>query len=319
MGLAYRIRIKAMHFMISAVDTLVLAILMFLIAIDFYAAWDAKQAYEWAEAAHYEIYKPTEASQKHSFEDLKAINPEVFGWISVYGTKIDYPICQASDNLKYVNTNALGKYSLCGAIFLDARCSKSFEDYSSILYGHHMEKQAMFAEIGEFAHKGFFEDRKYGMLYFDGKEHGIEFFAFIQCDAYDSEVFKTRIADETEKEAYLDHLLTTAKHARSLAQKIDGNIVLLSTCSAVSTNSRDILVGRITDTIFEDAFKADDAVRQMPAVDALAGLLNKIPLWAKIVFVFLLLIALLLIAKRAQRKKRSAGMYEIFNKGEQRA
>ncbi|MCG4817374.1 class B sortase, partial [Collinsella aerofaciens] len=73
-----------------------------------------------------------------SFEQLKELNPEVFGWLTVYGTNIDYPVTQGKDNWKYVNTNALGEYSLSGAIFLDYTNRKDFQDFNSILYGHHM-------------------------------------------------------------------------------------------------------------------------------------------------------------------------------------
>jgi len=39
---------------------------------------------------------------------------------------------------------------------------------------------------------------------------------------------------------------------------VNDRIVLLSTCSAESTNGRDILVARITDGAFDDAFKQNE-------------------------------------------------------------
>ena len=40
---------------------------------------------------------PTDEDTR-SFVELQAINPDVFGWLNVYGTNIDYPLLQGEDN-----------------------------------------------------------------------------------------------------------------------------------------------------------------------------------------------------------------------------
>jgi len=298
---------RALWLINSAVDTAVLMIILLLVVTGCYAMWDSKQVFNRANGARYEVYKPDEENGGKSFEELQAINPDVFGWLTVYGTKIDYPVVQGVDNMTYVNTNAEGEYSLSGAIFLNYRCSKDFSDFSSIVYGHHMERSAMFGDIGNFADKDYFEARPYGMLYFEGLEHGLEFFAFVHADAYDSAVFRTNIMEREEQQAYLDLLLSMASHTRDIGVTIDDRIVLLSTCSASSTNGRDILVGRITEEIYDDPFALDEQgnVKDMLAVDGLPGLWARTPLWGKIITValpFLLLILLSLTIKNKKRK-----------------
>jgi len=293
---------KAIRLAIKTLDTAVLIIILLFIAVDCYAVWDARQAYTWAEAAHYEIYKPDAQTQDHSFEELGDINPEVFAWLSVYGTRIDYPVVQGSDNQKYINTNALGQYSLSGAIFLDARCSKAFLDFPSIVYGHHMEKNAMFGEIGNFADKEYFDARPYGSLYYSGEEHGLEIFAFLHCDAYDTRVFRTRIAEREEREVYLALLLERATYTRHIGVTPDDRIVLLSTCSSGSTNGRDILAGRIMDKTYENGFLATDTGKLFVA-GRLTGLWARVPLWGKIaVFSLLPLLLLFMIHKKGERR-----------------
>jgi len=296
---------KAIRLMIKVVDTAILIVIMFLIAADYYAVWDSRQAYEWAEAANYEIYKPDTEAQGYSFDELQAINPEVFAWLTIYGTHIDYPVVHAADNLKYINTNAMGQYSLSGAIFLDARCDSDFSDFPSIMYGHHMEKNTMFGDIGNFAGKEYFDAHKYGMLYYNGQEYGLEFFALLNCDAYDTTVFKPRIEGQEAREAYIDLLLRTATYTRGIEIAADERIVLLSTCSPGSTNGRDILVGRITDTLYEDSFGASgsDTSRR---VDELPDILAQLPLWVK-VLVAILLILMLLLLSLAIRLKHPPG------------
>jgi len=296
----------------GAVDIVLMLAVLLLVAVGCYAIWDSRQVFRAADAAKYEIYKPTEEeAEGHSFEELQAINPEVFGWLTVYGTHIDYPLTQSASDMKYINTNALGQYSMSGAIFLGSGCGPEFADFSSIVYGHHMDKQAMFGEIGEFAEKGYFDARRYGMLYYGGREHGLEFFAFIHADAYDGKVFCTGIAGKKSQQAYLDMLLDMATHTRNLSITTDDKIVLLSTCSASSTNGRDILVGRITDQMFEDPFITEETDnRKTPlAVDKLTGLWAGIPPWGRLAMIaLLLLLALLLlflIIRKTRRKRKS--------------
>jgi len=155
--------------------------------------------------------------------------------------------------MKYVNTNVEGRYSLSGSLFLDCHNSKDFSDFNSIIYGHHMAKKVMFGEIGDFFDRSMFDSHKYGSLYFDGKDHGIEFLAFIRTDAYDSVVFSPNV-EEGQREKYLDGLFAKAVHVRETGVSPDDRLVLLSTCSSSSTNGRDILVGKVTEATYNDPF-----------------------------------------------------------------
>jgi len=307
MRVAAGIARKAIRKANGIVDTAVLIAALLLVVVGCYAMWDSKQVTRAASAANYEIYKPTAGTGEHSFEALRAMNPEVFGWLTVYGTHIDYPVAQGPDNMKYVNTNAKGQYSLSGAIFLDSRCDRDFSGFFSILYGHHMEKNAMFGEIGLFAEKGYFDARKYGMIHYDGQDRGLEFFAFVHTDAYDGAVFKPYIAGREARQAYLDMLLRAAMHTRDIRITADDRIVLLSTCSSSSTNGRDILVGRITDTTWEDTFKTDNTDKDGNlSADALS-LWAQAPVWAKIAILLLPLALLTPLSLTIRNKRRSHG------------
>ena len=249
---------KAVRAANSVVNLMILIVILLLIAFGSYALWDSNQVYHAADAAQYEKYKPSTADEGKSFGELQALNPEVFAWLTVYGTNIDYPVTQGESNMKYVNTNAEGNYSLSGSIFLDCDNQKDFSDFNSILFGHHMEKQAMFGEIGLFSDRSYFDARTYGNLYYDGKDHGLEFFAFVHTDAYDHTVFAPDVKGKEAQQQYLDNLLKKATFTHEIGVGTEDHIVLLSTCSASSTNGRDILVGRITDELYADTLKTDE-------------------------------------------------------------
>ncbi|MCL2493940.1 MAG: class B sortase, partial [Clostridiales bacterium] len=285
-----------------------------LLAFGSYAIWDSGQVYSAADAVHYATYKPTTEGGDLSFQDLQAINPEDISWLTVYGTHIDYPVAQGPDNMKYVNTDAKGQYSLSGAIFLDAGCSPHFSDFNSIIYGHHMEKNTMFGEIGLFSQKAYFDAREYGSLYYDGREHGLEFFAFVHTDAYNNSVYHTRITGQGAEQAYLDLLMKTATYTRNdVPVTTDDRIVLLSTCSEDSTNGRDILIGKITDQTYADPFPTQTAgkANTIPVISALPGFWARASLTVRIMLtalplLLILLASILIYTKRKRSRKKRA-------------
>ena len=158
---------------------------MLLILYGVYAFWDTRQVYDAASVQKYKTYKP-EKDDSVSFEQLQAQNPEVIGWLHVYGTKIDYPFTQAEDNSKYVNTDVMGEYALSGSLFLDCMNAPDFSNFNNIIYGHHMEKELMFGDLGHYEDEMYFNTHEYGNLYYSGQDHGVHFFAFVKADAYDN-------------------------------------------------------------------------------------------------------------------------------------
>jgi len=296
---------KLIKFVNSAVNYIVLTVILILIAFAGYALWDSNQIYQAADKSHYAIYKPTIEDEGKSFKELQAINAEVFAWLTVYGTNIDYPVTQGPDNMKYVSTNAEGLYSLSGAIFLDSHNSKDFSDFNSILYGHHMEKKKMFGEIGNFSDKDIFDANRYGNLYFDEKDHGLEFFAFVHTDAYNSAVFTANV-EATQSQAYLDNLLANAMYTRDIGVTADDRIILLSTCSSNSTNGRDILIARITDETYEDPFINDNKNngKKQTGTNGQGGLAKELHL-LNLILVILLIVLVIIIYYRRKNRKRS--------------
>jgi len=286
------------------VNTVALAGLLLIIAFAVYALWDSEQLYKAADKTNYTVYKPTIINEGKPFKVLQTENPDVIAWLSVYGTSIDYPVTQGQDNKKYVDTNAEGRYSLTGAIFLDASNSKDFSDFNSILYGHHMDRHAMFGDIGKFSDRKVFDTYRYGNLYYGGKDHGVEFFAFLHVDAYDNMIFVPGIGGNN-RQKYLNELYSKAMYLRDIKISANDRIVLLCTCSSSSTNGRDILVGKITDEVYEDQFGAGaDGGNGQRNVSVLGTDFKISPQWFTLILILALLLTLLLLLEYRSRKQK---------------
>ena len=231
------------NFLDSFVSILAAIFFLTIIAYGVYCIWDSSQVYAAADASKYSDYKPSE-DDSLSFEELRALNPDVFGWIEIYGTAIDYPLVQADTNDKYVNADVMGNYSLSGAIFLDSSKPKDFSDFASIIYGHHMEQNKMFGDIDLFADEDFFNSHKSGSLYYDDSMHELEIFSYVECDAYDELIYGDNEADRRQN--FIDSIEKKSKYFRDIDLSVDDHIVILSTCDYSYTNGRMVILARIS-------------------------------------------------------------------------
>ena len=94
-----------------------------------------------------EVTKVEDEEKVIDFEKLKNINDEVVGWIKIDGTTIDYPIMQTTNNEYYLRKDIYNNYEQCGSIFLDYKNNSNFTDKNIVIYGHHIKKGIMFADL----------------------------------------------------------------------------------------------------------------------------------------------------------------------------
>jgi sortase B len=288
----------------DGVVNLVLFVIEFaMLAYGVYSIWDTGQVVSAASPVQYAEYKPN-AEEELSFEKLRDINSEVFAWLTIYGTNIDYPVVQGEDNEKYVRTDAKGDYSMTGAVFMDRSNDRSFRHFNSIIYAHHMTGGAMFGDLSEFVDEQYFEEHRYGNLYFDGRNHGVELFAFLEANAYDEQLYSPGIIDEEKKAAYLDKIAAEKLYGRDVDVTTDDRLVLLSTCTEDITNGRYVLIGRITDQTYEDTFPRATLVSKTYAAVTGTQVDIKVIIGLLLLFLALILLLLFLSFQKVQRRNR---------------
>lgn len=240
------------------VDLIALILILSMMSLSGYMLWDSNQVYEKADAKVYEPYMPTRNHSK-SFKELQQINSDVIGWLKVNNTHINYPLVQYENDDKYMNTDAEGNYSLSGSIFLHAENNPHFTDFNNIIYGHHMEKHMMFGDIGEFTNQNFFNKHHYGNLYYDGINHGIEFIAIMQLDAYNERVFNVCISEEAKQE-YIKLIDSNSLYKRNVQISPNDHLVILTTCTSDMTNGRNVLVGKLTNKTYPEKIKKNKGI-----------------------------------------------------------
>lgn len=83
------------------------------------------------------------------FDALKEVNPDIYAWIEIPGTAIDYPVLQnASDDLYYLETAPDDSPYIGGSIFSQASYNgTTFDDPVTVLYGNTMSDGTMFGSL----------------------------------------------------------------------------------------------------------------------------------------------------------------------------
>ena len=83
------------------------------------------------------------------FADLQEnTNGDIYAWIHIPDTKIDYPVLQhPTDNSYYLNHNLDGSRGYPGCIYTEDYNKKDFTDPNTVLYGHNMKNGTMFAGL----------------------------------------------------------------------------------------------------------------------------------------------------------------------------
>lgn len=158
------------------------------------------------------------------FAGMWEVNEDVYAWITVPGTVIDYPILQHdTDNTYYLNYNIDGSYGYPGCIYTENMNSKDFTDNNTVIYGHNMKNGSMFAGLHQFEDASFFEKNTTILIYTPDRQLTYTIFA---AYVYDDRhlLYSFNFADEAVYANYLDEIL----NMRSMNANIRGDVAVTS-------------------------------------------------------------------------------------------
>lgn len=230
------------------INNIVLVILVILLFYSGYALYDAYATYQKAELSDEILqYKPEE-NEKFSLESIqKEINEDICGWIRLDGTNIDYPMVIGKDNTEYLNNDYKKEYSITGSIFLDYRNDRNFKDDYTIIYGHNLKADLMFAEVRNYAEKKYFDEHSTGMLYTGDKIYKIDVLYFESVNAYSKVYSLTLRRNDSNKELIQEFESNVITKNSSVKANSKDKLILLSTCNSSDTETRSVLVGKLTE------------------------------------------------------------------------
>ena len=168
------------------------------------------------------------------FASLQEQNPDVYAWITVPGTNIDYPILQSeTDNSYYLDHTMDGTESPEGSIFTENYNSKDFEDPNTVIYGHNMKNGSMFQNLHNYQDREFFENYSDVTIYTpDAIRHYKIFAAYLYDNRHILQSFD--FSDPWVYKQYLDQIFSI-RDMNSMIDTdtevgVEDKIITLSTC-----------------------------------------------------------------------------------------
>lgn len=183
------------------------------------------------------------------FMELNKINEDIYGYIIIPGTDINYPILQHStDDSYYLTHNIDHSKGYPGTIYSEKYNSKDFSDNVTILYGHNMKNGTMFGGLHQFKDSDFLDKNRY--LYIFTKDKAFKYEIIMASEYGNRHILKSFDFDnEEERNGFIKSVVKKA--GTEIEEKlIDGfqdNILILSTCSKYKSTNRYIVIAKLMD------------------------------------------------------------------------
>lgn len=172
---------------------------------------------------------------------LQKENKNIYAWINVPGTKIDYPVLQASKDQEedfYLKHNIKDQYAFAGSIYSQKKNSKDFQDPVTVLYGHSMINGSMFGTLKNFVDKDFFKSHSFFYIYIPGKIYTYKIVSYYVGD-------KQHLLDTfhpENKTGFKNYIRAIENHGGNKRNDVTldekDRIVTLSTCSPMESGRR---------------------------------------------------------------------------------
>ena len=229
---------------------LVVLCLLCIIGMLLYLRRDHKEE-EVAEEQHTEVveqYVDEKAEEEKAelpidFASLQQINPEIYAWIRIPDTNVDYPILQreGEDQSFYLDHDMYGEEQKAGSIYTECYNSKDFTDPNTIIYGHNMKNGSMFHNLRYFSEADFFEEHEELYIYLPDK---ILTYRIINSYEYDDRhILGTYdFSDEEVYGEYLEEIMNPRSMYTMVREgcelTTEDRIITLSTCVANKPNNR---------------------------------------------------------------------------------
>ena len=190
------------------------------------------------------------------YVDLYEANSDIIGWITVDGTKIDYPVMQTQrDPEFYLRRNFDKEYSISGVPFMDASSDIFVPTSNFLIYGHNMKNGTMFHDMLKYKDKSFYQEHKtfrFDTIYKGGQgTYEIIAAGYSKIYSEDSDAFKyyqyAGITSRSDFNEYLKGVKELSEYNTGVSAEYGDQLVTLSTCAYHEKNGRFFIVGKRTD------------------------------------------------------------------------
>ena len=185
------------------------------------------------------------------YEAIVAQHSDFAGWITIDGTKIDYPVMLTpNDGDYYLKRNVNGEDDINGTLFMDPRTDLVQRSTNIIIYGHNMKSGAMFGSLKKYLDEDYW--REHAQIRFDTIYEKGTYEVFAVCLAKvqyrNSQEFRYYDFIQADSEEafndYLDHIIQLSVFTGTDLPAYGDELLTLSTCNNFTEDGRLFLVAK---------------------------------------------------------------------------
>ena len=179
---------------------------------------------------------------QQKYRKILELYPDFAGWITIPGTRIDYPVMQRigeGENYFYIDHDQGGEKSSAGTIFITDVYDLQKPSDNIVLYGHNMKSGIMFHDLLKYREESFYTSTPqftFNSLYRDGTYEVVAaFYTRVKDDEPSSDKF-FRFYDyvDMDTEEEFNEFYDTCKRIslyEAAPAKYGDEFLTLSTCS----------------------------------------------------------------------------------------
>ena len=191
------------------------------------------------------------------FDQLKAVNEDIVGWLRIRALDISYPLVQGEDNDYYLHRTFERTDNFAGCLFMNCDNEADFTDQNTIIYGHNMKNGSMFGKLKNYNDPEVFKKSKYFWIYTPDLIYQYRIFSASVVNKVGLTYQVTFTEDEFNQ-------FVNQAFANSVVDNTDvevtreDRVVTLSTCTG-DDSTRFVVMGRLAQIYVS---KTDDAKAQ---------------------------------------------------------
>ncbi len=167
---------------------------------------------------------------------------DIYAWISIPDTRIDYPVLQhPSDDTYYLNYNLDGSKGYPGCIYTERENSRDFSDFNTVIYGHNMKNGSMFHDLHSYEDESFLPDHPYVYIYTPDRVMRYRIFAAYPYDDRHL-LYSFDYATPEGRAGYLSEIFSIRSMSAVLDDQVavtsEDRLITLSTCVGSQNEKR---------------------------------------------------------------------------------
>ncbi len=183
------------------------------------------------------------------WKELHKENEDIYAWITVTDTTVDYPVLQhPTDNTYYLNNNIDGTPGYPGCIYTEDYNAKDFSDKNTVLYGHNLKDKTMFSSLHNYEEENTFSKDQYIYIWTENDVFVYKVFAAYEFNS-NHLLLNYDYNNEYVYEQYIKDIFNVKDNGYGIANIKDDidvtkedRIITLSTCTADHNSDQRFLV-----------------------------------------------------------------------------